>query len=511
MTVATELERPPKYLHVPEHVGSYGPEVADLAAAVGMDMDPEQQLMPNAAYAYDGSGRLVSTELGCAAPRQNIKTHAGKACAVADLALFGEPDCLWTAQLRETSDDAFRNDKGTGIADLFDSYDFLRRLVARNGITDSDGRKSLTLRPRAAGMPSPSLRFVTRGTKAGRGLTGRRITHDEALFLKPNMVAAMTSILSAESMTGQVQVRYLGSPGLLESQVWREIRDKGRAGNATSLAWLEWAATRRPCLHEDCTHLLGSEGCVLDDSELIREANLAVDRRIHLRFVLEVERERLTPEDFMAERMGWWQDPPNSSGGDLDVTRWLDLADPDAGRGTPVVFGVDVGEDRAAWVAVAWRRSDGAPHVMLAKPRMSVLKAPEVLKQLVADWGGKVMLGGPAAMLEQDLPFETELVSGPEFATACGKVEDLLSARAIRHGNQPELNDAVRAARWRSVGTSGERAFQLKDAVGVGPLAAATRALYGLLFTETAPPPAPVAITTSGRHVDDGDISSIDF
>src|SRR4051812_6697535 len=102
MTTAVILERPPLHHHVPEHVGTYGPEVADFAAAAGLPLDPEQQLFPDAAYAYDSTGRLVSTEVGCAAPRQNVKSHAGKACALADLALFGEPDCLWTAQLRET-------------------------------------------------------------------------------------------------------------------------------------------------------------------------------------------------------------------------------------------------------------------------------------------------------------------------------------------------------------------------------------------------------------------------
>jgi aryl-alcohol dehydrogenase-like predicted oxidoreductase len=56
----------------------------------------------------------------------------------------------------------------------------------------------------------------------------------------------------------------------------------------------------------------------------------------------------------------------------------------------------------------------------------------------------------------------------------------VVKERALRHGNQPALNDAVRASRWRNVGTAGERAWQLRDAVGVGPLAAVTRAVHGL-------------------------------
>jgi hypothetical protein len=55
------------------------------------------------------------------------------------------------------------------------------------------------------------------------------------------------------------------------------------------------------------------------------------------------------------------------------------------------------------------------------------------------------------------------------------------------------LNDAVHGAQWRSVGNAGERAFQLKDAPTVGPLAAVVRALHGLLAVPQKAPPAPIA------------------
>ncbi len=496
MTVLTGLERPPLHHHVPTHVGTYGPEVADFAAAAGLPLDPEQQLLPDAAYAYDDTGRLVSTEVGCAAPRQNVKTHGGKACALADLALFDVPDCLWTAHLRSTSDDAFRNASGTGLADLFDAYDHLRRRV--DTITDSDGEKSITLRPRSVGLPKPTLKFMTRGVGSGRGLVGRRVTYDEALFLKPSMVSAMLPILSAQSMTGQVQVRYLGSPGLLPSQVWREVRDRGRAAVEQSLAWLEWAAVRRPCQREDCLHLVGSEGCALDDPALIRQANLAVDRRIHIRFVMETERRGMTPEDFMVERMGWWRDPVNTTGGDLDLMRWATLADLKAPRARPMMFGVDVGEDRTASIGAVWRRPDGGVQVELIEHGLSPLRTPARLLELHAAWGGSIILGGPAASLERDLPgVPVHVATSAEFSAACGAFDDLLRSGGVHHAEDGPLTDAVAVAKWRSVGTSGERAWQLKDSLGIGPLAAVTRALHGLLSFDSTPPPAPLAVSAT--------------
>lgn len=511
MTTATDLERPPRYLHVPDHVGSYGPEVTDYAAAAGLDLDLEQQLLPQIAYAYDASGRLVSTEVGCAAPRQNVKTHAAKAMALADLGLFKVPDCLWTAHLRATSDDAFRNASGTGMADLFDNYDHLRRLVAPSGITDSDGEKSITLLAPRAGAPKPTLSFVTRGTGSGRGLTGRRVTFDEALFVKPNMVSAMLPILSAQSMSGQVQVRYLGSAGLLLSQVWREVRDRGRRGDERGLAWLEWIADREPCETDSCTHAVGIEGCALDRPHLIRQANLAVDRRMDIRFVTQTERRGMTALDFMTERLGWWQDPANTTGGDLDVAKWATLVD-DSPRLRPLVLGVDVGEDRTASIAAVWRRADQLVQVELVADGLSPMATPARLLELHATWGATVVLGGPASALERDLPgVRVHVATSAEFSAACGAFEDLVKNGSVRHTNDDPLTDAVAAVQWRSVGTAGERAWKLKNTLGIGPLAAATRALHGLLDLQLAPPPAPQGLASSPTDRSEVVLSHIEF
>ena len=485
---------PPAFEHVPQHAGTYGPMVCDLAETVDLHLDPEQRAAVDAMYAHDAKGRLVSVEYGLCAPRRNVKTHVGKAAALADLVLFGQPDCLWSAHLRATAYDAFRNDKGNGLADLFDNYDHLRRLV--EAMPDSDGETAIRLRRPGAGEPTPALSFVTRSERGGRGLSGRRVTFDEALFLKPSMLSALLPVLAAESITGAVQVRYMGSAGLAQSAVWRGVRDRGRAGTEPRLAWLEWAAPREPCELEDCTHVVDTPGCALDRPHLIRAANLALDRRIALDYVLGTERRGMDPLDYACERLGWWQDPPNGDGGDLDLERWLALKDLDERPRRPLVVGVDQGEDRSVSIGCAWRRPDGSAQVMLGQDEqvdvgLSPAAAVARLRQLSERWGCVVQLGGPALGLEQELSaagVTTAAVSGTEFATACGAFADRLKAGTVRHGNQESLNTAVGVARWRSTGPAGDRAFVLKDAPGVGPLAAVTRALHGLLFHETEPP-----------------------
>lgn len=472
-TVATFCA--PAFHHVPPHVGTYGDEVADLAASAGLDLDPEQRLAVDAMYAHDARGRLVSTEFGCAAPRQQVKTHIAKAAALADLVLFDEPECLWTAQLKTTAASAFANGEGNGVADLFENYDHLRRLVDRNGISADSDEPSVTLRRPGVGLPRPRLRFMARSARGGRGLTGRRITFDEALFLKPEMTQAMVPVLSAKSMTGAVQVRYLGSAGLRESAVWREVRNRGRSGAERFLAWLEWAAPTKPCVDRACAHLPGVDGCALDDPELIAAANLALGRRMSLDWVLGTERLAMTPAAFMAERLGWWDDPPEGGCGDLDVDAWLALALPPPALVGPS-FGVDVDSAGSAFVGVAWRRHDGGVHVQLAGgTTASALDARCV--ELRAKHGGAIYAGGPA--LEH--VSEAEAVGMREFAGACQRFADMLDDGVVHHCDEAELNDAVRLAQWRAVGSDGARAWQLKNAAGVGPLAAVTRAVHGLL------------------------------
>jgi hypothetical protein len=147
----------------------------------------------------------------------------------------------------------------------------------------------------------------------------------------------------------------------------------------------------------------------------------------------------------------------------------------------------------------------------LADTGLSPLRTPGRLVQLAADWRGPVMLGGPSASLEDEVR-SASVVSSAEFAAACGRFADLLGDGQLRHGNQPELNEAVREAQWRSVGTAGERAFQLKDSPAVGPLAAVVRGLHGLLAVKTAKPASPVgARAARGRSSETADLSNLSF
>ncbi|MFN2344760.1 MAG: hypothetical protein ABR616_03480 [Dermatophilaceae bacterium] len=200
------------------------------------------------------------------------------------------------------------------------------------------------------------------------------------------------------------------------------------------------------------------------------------------------------PQVTEAEYRRYWLNQPvpmsDSGGGALSLSVWRSLSDPNAPRGEFVAFGADVAEDRSAWIAVAWTREDGDMQVMLANDGqpMPPTELPAECARMTSEWGGVIV--APKALHDDvtNAGAATHPLPVGGFTAGCGTVADLVKAGTIHHGNQPALNAAVKAAKWRSAGTSGERAFQLKDFPEVGPLAAVVRAVCGLSAAVTEAP-----------------------
>lgn len=338
------------------------------------------------------------------------------------------------------------------------------------------------------------IQFIARSRTSGRGLSGDVLVLDEAQELDDDDLAALLPTISASP---NPQTWYLGSAPGATSVVWHRRRISGRRGVGERRVFCEFSA---------------EPDADLDDPDALAQANPGLGYRL-TRGAVAAERSAMSDEMYARERLSISADlPEGDDGGAIDVDVWLSLADPSAERGRKPVFGVDVGADRLAHVAVAWRRPDGRVQVMLADSGLSPLRTPGRLAQLAADWQGPVMLGGPAASLEDDVP-RSHVMSAAEFAAACGRFDDLLREGQLRHGNQPLLNEAVQAAEWRPFGSAGERTFQLRDAPTVGPLAAVVRALHGLLMVKVATPAAPRAASSAGRAArsETADLSTLTF
>lgn len=472
----------PLYRHRPQHRWTNGDLAARVGADLGLPPDDEQKWILDTIYGEAAPDRPSCFEFGVVSPRQNIKTSTLGVAAIADLFVFGVERHLWTAHHGDTL-------KGT--------FTDFRAWIGSNReyedqVTFYEGHQDMSIVHKDTGN---TIDFQSRSGKAGRGLTGvKRITLDEALYLEAKHIGAVYPTMLTRP---EAQVRIGSSAGLVTSAELRRIRDRGRGGKDHRLGYVEFGAERRLCLHADCTHAVGSDGCALDDRDLWWQASCALwAGRIAEESIADLRRS-MPPEEFSREMLSWWEDPP-SIGGALDYDRWLTLADAAAQRGERVVFGVDVDEARTASIGVMWQREDGHAQAMLTvTPEgrvdvgLTVSKATERLVELATKWEGPVVLGGPAAALEDDLAAEgvqVSVASSMDFAAASGFIADGLRDGTLHHGSQAALDGAVLAARWRSVGSNGEKAFQLKDAAGVGPLAAVTRAAHGLMTIATSDP-----------------------
>jgi hypothetical protein len=466
----------PLHRHRPAHRWTYGDLAAKVGADLGLPPDDEQRWILDTIYGERAPERPSCFEVAVISPRQNIKTSTLGIAALTDLFVFGVEKHVWTAHHGDTLKNTF-NDFRTWIKSN-PEYD--------EQVTFYEGHQDMSI---VHTETRNTIEFQSRTGKAGRGFTGvKRVTVDEALYLEPKHVGAIYPTMLTKP---EAQVRIASSAGLLMSEQLRRIRERGRTGKDKRLAYVEYGAKFKPCLRADCTHAFGSEGCALDDRDLWWQANCALWQGRITEEALADQRESMPPKEFMREFLSWWDDP-ESVGGALPFTIWQDLADPDAPRGEGPVFGLDVDQERTAWIAVAWRRSDGFAQVSLTNDGRPIPahQAVEECARLASDWGGVV--AAPKAFDEE---LETagarhRALSSTEFTVASGVVYDAVSARTIRHGNQPALNAAVKAAAWRNAGTDGSRAFQLRDSPEVGPLAAMTRALYALSMTRELEPSA---------------------
>ena len=95
-------------------------------------------------------------------------------------------------------------------------------------------------------------------------------------------------------------------------------------------------------------------------------------------------------------------------------------------------------------------------------------------------------------------------------AQAHNALADLISTGQLRHGNQPALNTAVSAARWKPHGDT--RLLDRKGHLDISPLDAAALAVHTVMAAPASSPPAPESIpSTSDITSAFGDLDRVQF
>ena len=462
----------PAYRSAPEYTQTLGPEVADLAELAGFPPDPEQRLALDLIFALDSQGKSAAFEFATVVARQNMKTGLFKQAALGWLFLTGQQLIVWSAHEFSTTKEALR-DLGT----LIDSCSYLSRRLKTIRYANDDPSIEL--------MSGQRIKFKARTKSGGRGLTGDKIVLDEAFALTDDHMGALMPTLSVRP---DPQLLYGSSAGLSDSDVLRGIRDRGRSGISSRLAYLEWCADRVACADPTCTHEFGRfDGCALDRRELWAKANPLLGRTrangTGLTYeYIQSEREALPPAEFARERLGWWDEPglvePAFGPGNWEACH-VDTR-PDVPLGA-LALAVSIDQTHAAIGAAAV--ADGRVHLKPLQHGPGMGWVVDRLAELQDQHKVDVVVDGrgPAAVLIPLLEREGISLTVTDTSAvldACASLFDDVREQRAAHSGYPELDEAVRGAVKRTVGDRwawGRR----KSTVDISPLEAVTLAAWG--------------------------------
>lgn len=491
----------PAYVHFPEWSETYGPEVADLADLAGFAPDPEQEMALNALFGIDSNGKSVAFEFCVICARQNLKTGLFKQAALGWLFITDQELIVWSAHEMDITREAFRD-----LVALIENTPSLKRRLnpgPTNGIISGPGHEMIELAPTKACPEGQRIKFKARTNSGGRGLTGDKVILDEGYALRPSHMGSLVPAMSARSMVADPQMVIGSSAGHADSDVLRGARDRGRTGKSPRQAYMEFCAPTDSCESEDCTHVLETPGCALDNMELIKLANPAIGRRISEQYILD-ERQSMPPDEFARERLTWWDAPNLSREPKISDLLWADMRDPNSKPVDPVSFGIYTNKDRtSSAIGVAAYRADGLIHVGIIPARAG--EARDSLPgtawiaaraaELSAKWSPCAMVidsqNAAASLITaiEESGVSVETTSAQDMARACGNFYDAVTDKTIgpdgqpgriRHQGSPALAQSVCAGKPRDLGDSW--AWDRKDSSSdITQLVAVTLALHGLI------------------------------
>lgn len=464
----------PSFEHVPAHVGSEGPDACELARAYGLAPDTWQRHVLDAWMGTGPDLRWSSSDCACALPRQNGKNAVLEVLELYQTAILGMK-VLHTAHEVKTCRKHFLRMK-----DFFDDsrqYPELSRLVRY--IRNTNGQEAIVLKN------GGSIEFIARSNRSGRGFTVDTLVFDEAQELTDEQIEAIQPAISS-APSGNPQTIYTGTPTPPTSPgtVFTRLRAKAHQDEPpANLCWIEWAADEIGDVH--------------DQSRWYRY-NPSLGIRL-LPTVVASEVEKMTPDGFARERLGWWN-PIDTSASAIDPEQWEEctVAEPDAeGR---VSFGLDMPPDRSALaVGVAVRHGNDTAYIGLQEYRdvksQGVAWAVEWLTERWPKTCAVVVdAQSPAMSIVPDLVkrhVKVTVTQTRDLGAATGRMLDMIHAGTLQHldtQHQPQLNAAVNGATLRPLGPNGASAWNKKGSdVDISPLQACTLALHGVYTSRRHP------------------------
>lgn len=270
----------PSFALVPKHAQSEGGEACALAAGYDMKPDKWQRIVLEGWLATDSKLQWAASDCGCAVPRQNGKNAILEFTELYLAAILGMK-ILHTAHEVKTCRKHFLRMKY--YFENARKFPELAELVTY--IRATNGQEAIVLKN------GGSIEFIARSKSSGRGFTVDVLVCDEAQELTDEQMEAIQPAISS-APSGNPLTIYTGtptpptSPGTVFARMRRNAhRDKP----PKNLCWFEWAATEIGDVH---------------DQQRWYQYNPSLGTRL-LKSVVVSESEKMTPDGFARERLGW--------------------------------------------------------------------------------------------------------------------------------------------------------------------------------------------------------------
>lgn len=452
------LGRPRPRVHLaPRAATSDGEDACFLSSSYGLTADDWQEDILGYWLGRRKDGRWAAATCALAVPRQNGKNGVIEVRELFGMVALGEK-FLHTAHEVKTARKAFLR-----IASFFENSRKHPELaeLARE-IRKTNGQEAIFL------TNGGSIEFIARSRGSGRGFTVDVLVCDEAQDLSDEELAALLPTISA-APTGNPQVILTGTPPDSEKPghgvVFSRVRKDGVTKDDPRLCWDDFGIADGPI-----------ELMNLDDRQTWTEANPALGIRLA---VAEVERERalMSPEKFAAERLGWWGDG-GDAGAIISETQWAScLRDERKMEGAPSLA-IAATPDLSSAAIGAAVVSGGKTWVKVLAHGPGAAWLVDAVAEAHRQHGSAVVVdkGGPCSSLIgalEDAGVRLRLVGTGDVCDAAAVFHTAAIETNLRHMGNPELDAAVKVARWRDVGD--RRAFGRKFG-DITPLEAASLA-----------------------------------
>lgn len=270
-------------------------DVADISSAFGIDLDPWQELVLEAAMGERSDHTWAAKRVGISVPRQNGKSQLLVARALAGALLFGEKKIVISAHQQDTARESFA--KLMEIIDA-DANTALRERV--KSVMNAINRESVKFTNGA------QIQFKSRSGPGGKGFSSDCLLLDEAQILGSR---SWTSINSTMSAMRNPQAWLLGTPPQDEDDCYafEAVRKAAISGKSSASAWCEWSIDSASDEYRAARDDLAAQRWSPAVEYLCWVANPAWNARINHE-VVQGEFETYSPDRFAQDRLGEWPD-----------------------------------------------------------------------------------------------------------------------------------------------------------------------------------------------------------